>query len=150
MKKYVLFLVMLLSATMALAQGMTDAQVLEFVKSRNRAGASQSQIVTGLMQRGVKIDQIRRLRNQYQDQMTDEGRLRSAAEDRDNTRLSANNDGTEFQELNTAKVNTSGEIQADADEEHDDAELDVQSESRVAGDINGKRISVMIFSAELV
>ena len=140
MKKYVLFLVMLLSATMAFAQGMTDAQVLDFVMSRQKAGASQSQIVTGLMQRGVKIDQIRRMRDSYQKQKTDEGRLRSAAEDRDNTRLNANNDGTEFQDLNTAQVNTTGEIQADADEEHDDAELDVQSESNIAGDINGKRI----------
>ncbi|MBR5749188.1 MAG: SLBB domain-containing protein [Prevotella sp.] len=140
MKKYVLFLVMLLSATLAMAQGMTDAQVLNYIKSRNAAGASQSQIVTGLMQRGVKIDQIRRLRDQYQGQVNDEQRLRSAAEDRDNTRLRANNDGTEFQELNTAKVNTTGEIQVDAEEELDDAELDVQSESRIAGDINGKRI----------
>ena len=140
MKKYVLFLVMLLSATMAMAQGMTDAQVLDYIKSRNRAGASQSQIVTGLMQRGVKIDQIRRLRDQYQGQVNDEQRLRSAAEDRDNTRLRANNDGTEFQELNTAKVNTTGEIQEDAEEELDDAELDVQSESRISGDISGKRI----------
>ena len=140
MKKYVLFLVMLLSVTMAFAQGMTDAQVLDFVEARHKAGASQSQIVTGLMQRGVKIDQIRRMRDVYQKRMTDEGRVRSAAEDRDNTRLNANNDGTEFQELNTAKVNTTGEVQKDADEEHDDAELDVQSESNIAGDINGKRI----------
>lgn len=141
MKKYVLcFLLMLLGTVSVLAQGMTDSQVLNYVKSRHRAGASQSQIVTGLMQRGVKIDQIRRLRDQYQGQVTDEGKIRSAMEDRDNTKLNANNDGTEFQELNTAKLNTTGEIYEDADEDHDDAELDVQSESRVAGDINGKRI----------
>ena len=141
MKKYILcFILVLLGTASVQAQGMTDSQVLSYVKSRHKAGASQSQIVTGLMQRGVKIDQIRRLRDQYQDQITDEGKLRSAMEDRDNTKLSANNDGTEFQELNTAKLNTTGEIYEDADEDHDDAELDVQSESRVAGDINGKRI----------
>ena len=96
MKKYVIFLVMLLSATMAFAQGMSDAQVLEFVEARHKAGASQSQIVTGLMQRGVKIDQIRRMRDVYQRRMTDEGRLRSAAENPDNTRFNANNDGTRY------------------------------------------------------
>ena len=140
MKKLVFLILVTAMPLLLSAQGMTDSQVLDYVKSRHRAGASQSQIVTGLMSRGVKIDQIRRLRDQYQDQVTDEGKLRSAAEDRDNTKLSANNDGTEFQELNTAKINTTGEIYTDADEEHDDAELDVQSESRVAGDVNGKRI----------
>lgn len=122
------------------AQGMSDSQVLDYIKSHHKAGASQSQIVTGLMQRGVKVDQIRRMRDQYQDQLTDEGNLNSASEDQDNTRLNANNDGTEFQQMNTAKLNTTGEIYTDADEEHDNAELDVQSESSVAGDINGKRI----------
>ncbi|MBO4719347.1 MAG: SLBB domain-containing protein [Prevotella sp.] len=140
MKKILLLFLSSLMSLAINAQGMSDSQVLDYMKSHQKAGASQSQIVTGLMQRGVKIDQIRRLRDQYQDQMTDEGKLLSASEDRDNTRLNANNDGTEYQQLNTAKVNTTGEVYADADEDHDDAELDVQSESTVAGDINGKRI----------
>ena len=63
MKKYVLFFVMLLSVQMAVAQGMSDQQVMEFIAAEAKAGTSQSQIVTKLMQRGVKIDQIRRLRN---------------------------------------------------------------------------------------
>ena len=121
-------------------QGMTDSQVIQFVKTRHKAGASQSQIVTGLLQRGVKMDQIRRIRDQYQDQITDEGKVRASLEDRDNVRLNENNDGTTYQELTTAKMNTTGEIYTNANDEHDDAELDVQSESEVAGDVNGKRI----------
>lgn len=50
---------------MVVAQVMTDQQIIQFAKDEAKAGTSQSQIVTKLMQRGVKIDQIRRLRNQY-------------------------------------------------------------------------------------
>ena len=57
MKKYVLFFVMLLSVQMAVAQGMSDQQVMSFIASEVKAGTSQAQIVTKLMQRGVKIDQ---------------------------------------------------------------------------------------------
>ena len=73
MKKYVLFFVMLLSVQMAVAQGMSDQQVMEFIAAEAKAGTSQSQIVTKLMQRGVKIDQIRRLRNQYDKQISSSG-----------------------------------------------------------------------------
>ena len=51
-----------------MAQGMTDSQVAQFIQREMKAGATQSQIVTKLMQRGVKIDQIRRVRNQYEKQ----------------------------------------------------------------------------------
>lgn len=65
MRKYILFFMMLLSVQMVVAQVMTDQQIIQFAKDEAKAGTSQSQIVTKLMQRGVKIDQIRRLRNQY-------------------------------------------------------------------------------------
>ncbi|MBQ3699198.1 MAG: SLBB domain-containing protein [Prevotella sp.] len=48
---------------------MSDSQVLEFYAREIKAGTSQSQIVTKLIQRGVKVDQIRRLRDQYGAQM---------------------------------------------------------------------------------
>ena len=70
MKKYVLFFVMLLSVQMAVAQSMSDQQVMEFIAAETKAGTSQSQIATKLMQRGVKIDQIRRLREQYNKQIS--------------------------------------------------------------------------------
>ena len=69
MKKYILFFLMLLSVQMVAAQGMSDQQVLQFIQKETKAGTSQSQIVTKLMQRGVKVDQIQRLRKQYADKM---------------------------------------------------------------------------------
>ena len=45
---------------------MTDEQVMEFVINENAKGTSQQQIVTKLMQRGVDIQQIRRIREKYE------------------------------------------------------------------------------------
>ena len=55
------------------AQHMSDQQVVQFMQREAKAGTSQAQIVTKLMQRGVKIDQIRRLRKQYEKQISSHG-----------------------------------------------------------------------------
>jgi len=55
------------------AQGMSDQQVIQFIQAETKAGSSQSQIVTKLVQRGVKMDQIRRLRSQYEKQINQSG-----------------------------------------------------------------------------
>ena len=57
-------------ATMSWAQsGMTDNQVMDYVVEQNAKGISRQQIVTQLMQRGVTIDQIRRIQKKYQKQI---------------------------------------------------------------------------------
>ena len=59
-----------LSATMGWAQsGMTDNQVMDYVIEQNAKGASRQQIVTQLMQRGVSIEQLRRIQKKYQKQI---------------------------------------------------------------------------------
>lgn len=74
-KKIILaILIMLLMPTCMNAQStMTDDQVMEFVIKEHEAGTSQSQIVTKLMQRGVDIQQIRRVRNKYENQTKGSG-----------------------------------------------------------------------------
>lgn len=68
MKRYFLMIVMAaLLPLCSLAQSsMTDEQVLQFVVDENASGTSQAQIVTKLMQRGVDISQIRRVRQKYE------------------------------------------------------------------------------------
>ncbi len=61
-----------LTATTA-QSSMTDNQVAEFVQKEMKAGTSQSQIVTKLMQKGVDITQIRRVRKKYERQANDSG-----------------------------------------------------------------------------
>ena len=64
MKKVFLTLCMLmLSLGSVNAQSsMTDDQIIKFVMKEQKAGSSQQEIVTKLMQKGVTIDQIRRVR----------------------------------------------------------------------------------------
>ena len=52
---------------------MTDDQLIKFVIKEQQAGSSQQQIVTKLVQRGVNIDQIRRVRKKYERMQKNEG-----------------------------------------------------------------------------
>ena len=67
MRKYIFLAI--LFATFALGasaqSGMTDDQVIKFVMKEQSEGTSQAQIVTKLMQRGVDMQQIRRIRDKY-------------------------------------------------------------------------------------
>ena len=71
MKRISLILInLLLTLAVAKAQsGMTDNQVMDYVIEQNAQGVSRQKIVTQLMQRGVTIDQIRRIQKKYQKQM---------------------------------------------------------------------------------
>lgn len=71
MKRLSIFIAsLILATTVAWAQsGMTDNQVMDYVVEQNAKGVSRQQIVTQLMQRGVTIDQIRRIQKKYQKQM---------------------------------------------------------------------------------
>lgn len=142
MKKYVILSMMLLAAAMTFAQGMSDQQVTQFIASEVKAGTSQAQIVTKLMQRGVNIDQIRRLRNQYDKQISSAGKTAAAdgAVSYAADRMRSNSDGTTAQEVTTAKVGTTGEIASDAREDVQDVEHDVQATQGTAPDANGKRV----------
>ena len=124
------------------AQGMSDSQVASFIKSEVQAGTSQSQIVTKLMQRGVNIEQIRRIRNQYDSQIKGRG-LTSAADgavSMVSERMSANSDGTTAQEVTSGRRGTTGQTYADAAEEHAEAERDVESTQNVPGEAMGKKV----------
>ena len=55
------------------AQSMSDEQVLQYVVEVDQKGTSQAQIVTKLMQKGVDINQIRRVRQKYERQAQNGG-----------------------------------------------------------------------------
>ena len=57
-------MLLLFSAVLAHAQGMSDAQVLKYIQREVKAGTSQSQIAIKLMQRGVDMKQLQRVRQQ--------------------------------------------------------------------------------------
>ena len=130
--KKILFSLFLSMMTMSLmAQGMTDNQVLSFIQNETKKGTKQSQIVTKLIQRGVKIDQIRRIRNQYSKQIAEHG-VDAAADGAVNyaaDRMRANNDGTGSQEVVDAQVNTTSEVAQNATADVANVEDDIQATS---------------------
>lgn len=95
MKKYIiLFLFALLLPCYATAQSsMTDEQILKFVMKENAEGTSQAQIVTKLMQKGVTIEQIRRVKDKYERQAKNKGlgTVSSKDSEEDNGRQRKNN-----------------------------------------------------------
>ena len=98
MKKFIIFSLMLfMVSSMAMAQSssMTDDQVMSFVVKEHNSGTSNTQIVTKLMQRGVDISQIRRVRARYEREAK-QGGLENASGKASATpsRLRANNGKT--------------------------------------------------------
>ena len=65
MKKY-LFTMFLLCLTLASQAQMSDTQVMQELQRELKTGSSQSQIATRLMQKGVTMDQLQRVRSQYE------------------------------------------------------------------------------------
>lgn len=75
MKRYLfaLLVAVISFSTVSAQSSMTDDQVMQFVLKEHSAGTSQSQIVTKLMQKGVDINQIRRIKAKYERQSKNGG-----------------------------------------------------------------------------
>ena len=94
MRKLFFCIFLLISAAQCLyaQSGMTDDQVIRMIQREQKAGSSQAQIVTKLMQSGVDISQIRRLKDKYDRQMNQKG-LGSVSDETlqpDNSRMRKN------------------------------------------------------------
>ena len=99
----------------AFAQSMSDNQVMELIKRETAAGSSRSQIVTKLVQRGVNIDQIRRVRAKYEKQLRSRG-LSGVADEATselNSRMRTNN--SEIAEEITSGKTGKTQLNDDAD-----------------------------------
>lgn len=124
MKKYVVFFLMLLCCTIANAQ-MSDQQVLKFIQQEQKAGTNQGQIVTKLMQRGVKVEQIQRLRKQYDQQLKQRGMqgAADAAVSAADSRMRKNN--AKDQQLTAGQQGTSTELNQEADLQYEQIQQNI-------------------------
>ena len=95
MKKLIVYILMLVMCPMVMSaqSSMTDNQVAEMIQKEMEKGTSQQQIVVKLMQSGVDINQIRRVKKKYQRQMTQSG-LGMANADNSDDRMRTNNGKT--------------------------------------------------------
>lgn len=93
MKKIIVFIMffsMIFTNVMA-QSSMTDSQVAEFVQKEAAKGTLQSQIVTRLMQNGVDISQIRRVKKMYERQKQNLGLGSTDQTTQPTSRLRTNN-----------------------------------------------------------
>lgn len=131
MRKKLLMLAaaLLLSGGAALAQSMSDSQVMDFIQQEMKAGTSQSQIVTKLVQRGVKIDQIRRVRAQYEKQLRSRGLSNSAdaAVEEVGARMRSSNSET-AQDLTSGRDGSQASQTAEADARYEEIRQNVRDQ----------------------
>lgn len=135
----------------ALAQSMTDNQVLELIKRETTAGSSRSQIVTKLVQRGVNIDQIRRVRAQYEKQIRSRG-LSGAADEATselNSRMRSNNSEI-TEEITSGKNGSKSQFNDDADLEYEETVQDDGLDAAVSGMETKKVFGHDIFNNKLL
>ena len=94
MKKFIIFIILaaLLPLGAAAQSSMTDEQIVKFVMQENAAGTSQAQIVTKQMQKGVDMDEIRRVKKKYERMAKNQGlgMTTDAEEETSNNRLRGN------------------------------------------------------------
>ena len=144
---------MLLSCIVANAQ-MTDQQVIKFIASETKAGSSQSQIFTKLIQRGVKVNQIRRLRQQYNKQIT--SRNLSAAADGaveqvENRIRTGNATGQDAQQLSIGKEGSAqGEIQDEAEVHYTELQQEINQDKAEVEEAHLKVFGRDIFNKRLL
>ena len=155
MKRYLLILCVIIcqicfTANAAFAQGMSDQQVIQFIQAETKAGSSQSQIVTKLVQRGVKMDQIRRLRNQYEKQINQsglKGRADAAVSEAD-SRLRSNSRSTTQQTRQTT-VGKEGSEQGNLQQEADLQYAEVQQNIRQHADEKAGPDNLTVFGRDI-
>lgn len=130
MKKFLLATAMCLVTTLSIHAQMSDQQIIEFIAREQKAGSNQSQIVTKLMQKGVKIEQIRRLRNQYSKQLNKVGKSAQAdaAVNEMSSRMRQNQSNKNAQATVTAKADEENETQKVATDEYDKIENNVNTQ----------------------
>lgn len=108
MKRLIVFVMFLslISTGITAQSSMTDSQVAEFVQKEAAKGTSQSQIVTRLMQNGVDISQIRRVRKMYDRQKQNLGLGSAEQVDQPASRLRTNNGKKTEEEAEADKKTT--------------------------------------------
>lgn len=138
MKKIFLALCLMLAPLSIIAQTMTDQQVMQTIVKEHERGTSNSQIVTKLIQSGVNINQIRRVRKMY-DSMQKQSPLgaNTSQINPDDSRLRKNNGKTrddydkeakETENYSNYRVSENREDSRHSYDEDDQEYMDMQDE----------------------
>ena len=78
MKKILFCLMTMLLLSLTASAQMSDDKVMEYIKTSLQSGKTQGQVTAQLMQKGVQIEQIRRIRNKYKSDIAQAGLTKRA------------------------------------------------------------------------
>lgn len=112
-------LLAILTVTAAMAQSMTDAQIVDFVKQRHSAGASQTTIITELLEHGASREQLLRIKQAYDAQGDAKSQGAGTTTDIDRSRV---NNGENAREENPFETAIFGDRKTTAEDAQDDVE----------------------------
>jgi len=110
---------------------------MQFYQKEHKAGTSNGQIVTKLMQRGVQIDQIRRVRNQYQSQNQTKVDGGSAVTSNGTLR---NNSGSKPQELTSGNMQLDRSSQETAEQQYVQVQRNINEHAEEVLSPGGKKV----------
>ena len=131
MKKTIIYVLigLLMPLAVAAQSSMTDDQVIRFVLKEHEAGTDEKQIVTKLMQRGVDIQQIRRVKKiaERQKKNAGLGMVQDETMTKANDRTRKNNTEKKATEMTTQRVQGERTWKYNYDEDDDDF-IQMQSE----------------------
>lgn len=89
MRRFILLCLLMFTVSgVALAQQMTDEQVIQYVQEGQKSGKTQQQMATELMRKGVTKDQIKRIQSRYNSGKAGEDNQVSAGQSRMRTQRS--------------------------------------------------------------
>jgi protein involved in polysaccharide export with SLBB domain len=135
MKRYIIFtlLFMICSAGVMAQSSMTDEQVMKYVLKEHEAGTSQSQIAIQLIQRGVSMEQLRRVRKKYNDVAKDKnlGQLSNSTDKSTDDRTRKNNGDkkqTTKKKTDTNYMVKDGKVKTHTYDENDEDYTNMQDE----------------------
>lgn len=74
-RRLALLFAFFVSVTVAFAQSMSDSQVTRFILQEKEKGTTEQQIVQKLLQKGVTVEQLRRIRKQYEAEQNQPGAI---------------------------------------------------------------------------
>lgn len=136
MKKFLLATALCLITTLSIHAQMSDQQVIAFIAREQKAGSSQSQIITKLMQKGVKIEQIRRLRNQYSKQLNKAGKSGNAddAVNEMSSRMRQNQNSKQSKQNQETSTGSAGETEKEANVDYSQIQENVNRQRQDAMD----------------
>lgn len=123
MKRILSFILLACMTVMtAMAQSMTDAQIVDFVKMRHSAGASQNTIITELLERGASREQLLRIKEAFDNQSAAKAQT-SATQDIDRSRVNNGENAREEKQTTEALTSASSSTNQNANSKQEEQKI---------------------------